>query len=166
MNAIFALVFLFIVAQLLRRAITNAGAVMAAAKAIEPRPAVHAVTTVRATDGGRFLPTYDEESPSEDARDELATDRELVLAEEEASREIRVDPSTFVRPLPGPAQSRERAVNWTREHDRFHQKYVDRPMEAPVDVHELRDELRDPAALRRAVIAAEILGPPVSLRPR
>jgi hypothetical protein len=56
-------------------------------------------------------------------------------------------------------------VDWNAEHDRFHNRYVD-GQPAPAARHPGRlAELRGPGGLRRALIAAEILGPPRSLRP-
>jgi hypothetical protein len=50
------------------------------------------------------------------------------------------------------------------EHERFHHRYVDRHSAGSAARHGLLDEMRDPGALRRAVLMAEILGPPRSLR--
>ena len=58
----------------------------------------------------------------------------------------------------------ETEVDWNAEHDRFHKRYVDARPESRPAVHGLMDELRDPAGARRAVLLAEILGPPVSMR--
>jgi|GEM_PF-1766056 len=56
-------------------------------------------------------------------------------------------------------------VDWNAEHDRFHKRYVD-GQPAPAAPHAgTLAELRGRKALRRALIAAEILGPPRSLRP-
>ena len=56
-------------------------------------------------------------------------------------------------------------VDWNAEHERFHQRYIDgQPAAAPASPGRLA-ELRGRAGLRRAVLAAEILGLPRSLRP-
>jgi hypothetical protein len=58
----------------------------------------------------------------------------------------------------------EHEVDWEVEHERFHQRYVDVHSTGSAARHGLLDELRDPAAVRRAVLMAEILGPPKSAR--
>ena len=124
---------------------------------------------------GRFA--VFEESTSELEMDELETDElagdtELQLYRE-AQAEVRsMEPldsrevvlmSTEARPLPAFAQSLEHEVDWTVEHERFHQRYVDRKAPAHHAQRGLMDDMRDPAMLRRAVLMAEILGPPVGL---
>ena len=107
-----------------------------------------------------------EESTSELLWDETAFDHDLDLSHAEVvslEQGARDRPVT-VRPLPGAAASLEAEVDWEAEHQRFHKRYVDVRPAAPPTAHGLLDDLRDPAGARRAVLLAEILGPPVSLR--
>lgn len=105
-----------------------------------------------------------EESSSELPADETAFDHDLDLsAAEVVSLEAVPAMSTAPRPLPVRA-ALEREVDWDAEHDRFHKRYVDAKAPAAPVAHRLVDELRDPAGARRAVLMAEILGPPVSMR--
>lgn len=106
-----------------------------------------------------------EESSSELLWDELANDRELDLsAAEVVSLEPLAPMSVEARPMPGEAVTLEHEVDWEQEHVRFHHKYVDAHSTGSAARHGLLDEMRDPGALRRAVLMAEILGPPKSLR--
>lgn len=108
-----------------------------------------------------------EESTSELLWDETAADHDLNLDHAEVvSLEPTEVPAVSVerRPLPGPAASLETEVDWEVEHERFHKRYVDARAQARPAAHGLLDDLRDPATARRAVLMAEILGPPVSLR--
>jgi hypothetical protein len=108
-----------------------------------------------------------EESTSELMWDETAADHDLNLDHAEV---ISLEPtevadlSVEARPSRGPAQSLETEVDWEAEHERFHKRYVDVRAPTPAAAHGLLDDLRDPAIARRAVLMAEILGPPVSLR--
>jgi hypothetical protein len=129
--------------------------------------AAPAVTTLPP---GRFA--VFEESTSEFDTDELAGDTELQLYRE-AQAEVRsMEPldsrevvltTTEARPLPVRVESLEHEVDWTAEHERFHQRYVDRKAPAHHAQRGLMDDMRDPGMLRRAVLMAEILGPPVGL---
>jgi hypothetical protein len=104
--------------------------------------------------------------------DELAGDTELQLYRV-AQAEVRsMEPldarevvltTTEARPLPAMAETLEHEVDWTEEHERFHQRYVDRKAPAHHAQRGLMDDMRDPAMLRRAMLMAEILGPPVGL---
>lgn len=106
-----------------------------------------------------------EESSSELLVDETAADHDLNLDHAEVvSLEVVPAMSVAPRPLPGAAASLETEVDWEAEHERFHRRYVDARQAAPASAHGLMDELRDPAGARRAVLMAEILGPPVSMR--
>lgn len=70
------------------------------------------------------------------------------------------------RPEPVRAVLETTSVDWTAEHERFHRKYVDAPKAAPA-VAPARGTLasvRGVRALRQAILAAEVLGPPRSLR--
>ena len=129
-----------------------------------------AAPAASAPPAGRFA--VFEESTSELDADELAGDTELQLYRE-AQAEVRsMEPlesrevvltTTEARPLPALAESLEHEVDWTEEHERFHQRYVDRKAPAHHARRGLMDDMRDPAMLRRAVLMAEILGPPVGL---
>ena len=109
-----------------------------------------------------------EESSSELMWDELSGDTELDAAGrtpvEVVSLERTDVMSVEARPLPGAAVSLEHEVDWNAEHERFHRRYVDAHSTGSAARHGLLDEMRDPGALRRAVLMAEILGPPKSLR--
>lgn len=108
-----------------------------------------------------------EESTSELMWDETAADHDLDLDHAEV---ISLEPtevaavSVEARPLRGPAQSLETEVDWEVEHERFHKRYVDARAPTLAAAHGLLDDLRDRDTARRAVLMAEILGPPVSLR--
>ncbi|HEX5725892.1 MAG TPA: hypothetical protein VFX98_10535 [Longimicrobiaceae bacterium] len=58
----------------------------------------------------------------------------------------------------------QETVDWTREHERFHQRYVDAAGTPLPATHGALDVLREPNALRKAVLLAEVLGPPRALR--
>lgn len=132
-------------------------------------PAEHRLEVVEAPAAVLAAGASREESSSEQWWDEVAGDRELDAAGTAPAEVVSLE-STEVM-IPGevqapPVVSLEQEVDWEAEHTRFHQRYVDvRPADrAPA--HGLMDELRDPAALRRAVLLAEILGPPKSMRGR
>ncbi|HEY0025640.1 MAG TPA: hypothetical protein VGB24_22325 [Longimicrobium sp.] len=129
-----------------------------------------AAPAVIAPPAGRFA--VFEESTSELDTDELADDTELQLYREAQAEVHSMEPldsrevvltTTEARPLPVRAESLEHEVDWTVEHERFHQRYVDRKAPAHHAQRGLMDDMRDPAMLRRAVLMAEILGPPVGL---
>jgi hypothetical protein len=109
-----------------------------------------------------------EESTSELLWDELAGDSEVDASGAAPTEVVALEPtevmSVAARPLPAEAVSLEREVDWEAEHERFHRKYVDGHSAGSAARHGLLDEMRDPGALRRAVLMAEILGPPKSLR--
>lgn len=109
-----------------------------------------------------------EESSSEVIGDETAADTELALPAAEVVSLERVDArrSSAPRPLPAQAVTLEHEVDWEAEHEIFHKRYVDARPAAAHTAHGLMDELRDPDGARRAVLMAEILGPPLSLRGR
>lgn len=109
--------------------------------------------------------TASEESSSELLWDELAGDTELDdPGMQVVSLESTAPMSVEARPVPTEAVSLEQEVDWETEHERFHRKYVDVHSTGSAARHGLLDEMRDPGALRRAVLMAEILGPPKSLR--
>lgn len=109
-----------------------------------------------------------EESSSELMWDELEGDSEVDATGSTPAEIVRLEAtevtSTTARPMPGEAVSLEHEVDWEQEHVRFHKKYVDGHSAGSAARHGLLDEMRDPGALRRAVLMAEILGPPRSLR--
>jgi hypothetical protein len=106
-----------------------------------------------------------EESSSEHLPDETAFDHDLNLDHAEVvSLENVPLMSVAPRPVPVRTETLETEVDWEAEHDRFHKRYVDAKAPAAAAAHGLMDDLRDPAGARRAVLMAEILGPPVSMR--
>lgn len=108
-----------------------------------------------------------EESSSEllwEEMDDEEEEEEDMSAAEVVSLETLPAMPVAPRPLPVAAQTLETEVDWEAEHARFHQRYVDARPESLAAAHGLLDELRDPAGARRAVLLAEILGPPVSQR--
>jgi hypothetical protein len=120
-------------------------------------------------DGAAEIPALSavEESTSELMGDETAADHDLHLAtSEDVSLEAAEVHAKRVeaRPMPGPAASLEAEVDWEAEHERFHHQYIDARAPTLAAAHGLLDDLRDRDAARRAVLMAEILGPPVSLR--
>lgn len=83
---------------------------------------------------------------------------EAVSLEPVAVREVAV------RPLPAAPVALDAAVVDRRvEHERFHGKVVETPAPPPGE-ERLADHLRSRSAVRRAVLLAEVLGPPRSLR--
>jgi hypothetical protein len=107
-----------------------------------------------------------EESSSELPTDETAFDHDLNLdaAEVVSLEPVEVGMSVAPRPIPVRDVTLETEVDWEAEHDRFHKRYVDAKAPSLAAAHGLLDELRDPGSARRAVLMAEILGPPISLR--
>ncbi|HEX2078160.1 MAG TPA: hypothetical protein VHG08_10645 [Longimicrobium sp.] len=110
-----------------------------------------------------------EESSSEHWWDEVAGDTELDATGAAPAEVVSLESTEVV--IPGEVQappivSLEQEVDWEAEHTRFHQRYVDVHPADRTPAHGLMDELRDPATLRRAVLLAEILGPPKSMRGR
>lgn len=70
-----------------------------------------------------------------------------------------------VRPLPAPLVKSLEVTELDRkaEHERFHRR-IARPAAAPASPPRMTDQLRSREGVRRAVLMAEILGPPRSLR--
>ncbi|HEU0012412.1 MAG TPA: hypothetical protein VFQ45_01945 [Longimicrobium sp.] len=105
-------------------------------------------------------------------RDEVATDAELNLDEvtRVVSREDALVSETALavaepRALTDASATLEHEVDWEVEHERFHKRYVDARAAAAPPIHTLLGDLRDdPHALRRAILLAEVLGPPVGDR--
>lgn len=108
-----------------------------------------------------------EESSSELPWDELAHDTELAAFGAPPVDVVSLE-STDVMPPPERLAptivSLEQEVDRETEHENFHRRYVDARAAGASARYGLLDEMRDPAALRRAVLMAEILGPPRSLR--
>ena len=109
-----------------------------------------------------------EESSSELLWDEAASDQEVdatgAAPAEVVALEATEERAVVLRTMPGEAVTLEQEVDWEQEHERFHRKYVDGHSAGSAARHGLLDEMRDRDALRRAVLMAEILGPPKSLR--
>lgn len=116
------------------------------------------------------LPVFgsSEESSSELLWDEAAGDQEVdatgATPVEVVALEATEEMSVVARPMPGEAVTLEHEVDWEQEHVLFHQKYVDGHSAGSAARHGLLDKMRDRDALRRAVLMAEILGPPKSLQ--
>lgn len=111
--------------------------------------------------------TASEESTSELMWDELAGDTEVDATGATPTEVVALESTDVVLPTESvtPAVvTLEHEVDWEAEHEIFHRKYVDRHSTGSAARHGLLDEMRDPGALRRAVLMAEILGPPKSLR--
>jgi hypothetical protein len=116
-------------------------------------------------------PASPEESSSEteDLEDGVISMEPVDLVEGAAAEPVETASwmATAQAPRPEPVRAglEMAEVDWNAEHDRFHRRYVD-GQPAPAEHHAgTLAGLRGPGALRRAVIAAEILGPPRSLRP-
>lgn len=108
-----------------------------------------------------------EESSSELMWDELAGDREVDATGATRAEIVSLESTEVVLPSERVGHgdvTLEREVDWEAEHERFHRRYVDVHSTGSAARHGLLDELRDPAAVRRAVLMAEILGPPKSAR--
>lgn len=103
------------------------------------------------------VPWYDEAASSHDL--------DLRAAEVVSLEEAPALMSLEARPVPQWDGSLEMEVDRTAEHNRFHKRYVEAPPARTEAAHSLLDELREPGGARRAVLMAEILGPPVSMRP-
>jgi hypothetical protein len=138
---------------------------------------------------GRFedwghWPGLEPEPQREEAPARIAT-LERDEAPEVWSREWEEPDAPLVRPMPLPEQITaarpvpvvvERVVlergevDRVREHQRFHDQYVRRPLAPPEKVQRghasaLSDALRQPGDLRRAIILTEVLGAPRAIRP-
>lgn len=111
--------------------------------------------------------TVTEESTSELLWDEAATDRELDASGATPAEVVSLESTEVTLPsesVTAPVVTLEQEVDWEAEHELFHKRYVDVHSAGSAARHGLMDELRDPAVLRRAVLMAEILGPPRSAR--
>jgi hypothetical protein len=111
--------------------------------------------------------TATEESSSELLWDETAGDTELDASGATPAEVVSLESTEVAIPAERAAPalvSLEHEVDWEVEHENFHRRYVDGHSAGSAARHGLLDELRDPAVLRRAVLMAEILGPPKSAR--
>lgn len=98
--------------------------------------------------------------------DEAAYSHDLDLrAAEVVSLEEAAPMSLEARVVPRRDVSLELEVDRVAEHDRFHKRYVESQPARAEGPHGLMDDLRDPGGARRAILMAEILGPPISMRP-
>lgn len=113
-------------------------------------------------------------SEEEDAAEEgtleegVAGDHDLAADSIHTREAISLEPVTtaegLVRPLPeAPVGLDTVPVDWNREHVRFHDKYF-KAAPPPARTDRLADHLRSRAEVRRAILLAEVLGPPRSLR--
>lgn len=107
----------------------------------------------------------DEASTSEWAVSDTGTLEEIPEFESISMEPVGA-PEWQARPEPARAVLEATSVDWTAEHDRFHKKYVDAPKAAPAvaPARGVLASVRGVRALRQAVLAAEVLGPPRSLR--
>lgn len=111
--------------------------------------------------------TAAEESSSELMWDELAGDQEIDASGATPAEVVSLESTEVVlpsEPVAASAETLEHEVDWEVEHELFHRRYVDVHSTGSAARHGLLDELRDPASVRRAVLMAEILGPPKSAR--
>lgn len=110
---------------------------------------------------------------SEEEVDETAGDHDLlpaVVQDEETTAVVRADSERWTqgalaRVPDAAAVSLEQEVDRVREHERFHRRYVSAQAPPEAAKQGIMEELReDPTALRRAILASEILGRPRSRR--
>lgn len=132
------------------------------ASQVPPEHVLHVVPAPPALLPARGGP---EESSSELMWEEVEADSEIdEPGVQVVSLESVAPMSVEARPLPVEAVTLEREVDWDAEHERFHRLYMAGHSTGSAARHGLLDQMRDPGALRRAVLMAEILGPPKSLR--
>ena len=98
----------------------------------------------------------------------IAGDHDLDVDSIHTREAISLEPvssaEAAVRPLPeAPVGLDTTEVDWNREHVRFHDKYF-KPAAPPPRTDRLADHLRSRAEVRRAILLAEVLGPPRALR--
>ncbi len=112
----------------------------------------------------------DEEADEEDeALDEVAGDHDLDVDSIHTAEALSLEPISasegVVRALPAPlpAALDAPAVDRRAEHERFHRKVAGPAAPAPRP-DRLADHLRSRAEVRRAILLAEVLGPPKSLQ--
>ncbi|HEX2095608.1 MAG TPA: hypothetical protein VHG28_24640 [Longimicrobiaceae bacterium] len=112
-------------------------------------------------------PGVDEEEGADEEVSVASDDRnaEVIHEAEAVSMEPVGASEETLRPLPVRAEESLEALQVDRaaEHERFHQRYL---QEAPAPRHReaLAGQLRSRGELRRAILLAEVLGPPRALR--
>jgi hypothetical protein len=118
---------------------------------------------------------WPEGASDEEAEDEEgAADEEAIVGDHDLAADsihtreaISLEPVTAsevaLRPLPEAPVALDAEVDRGREHLRFHDKYF-KPAPPPPRADRLADHLRSRAEVRRAILLAEVLGPPRSLR--
>jgi hypothetical protein len=113
--------------------------------------------------------TEEEDAFEEGAEEEgVAGDHDLAADSIHTREAVSLEPVTaaegLVRALPeAPVGLDTVPVDWNREHVRFHDKYF-KAAPPPPRADRLADHLRSRAEVRRAILLAEVLGPPRSLR--
>ncbi|HLL45767.1 MAG TPA: hypothetical protein VK399_03625 [Longimicrobiaceae bacterium] len=111
----------------------------------------------------------EENEVEEGAEDEegVVGDHDLAADSIHTREAISLEPVTAsevaLRPLPEAPVALDGEVDRSREHLRFHDKYF-KPPPPPPRMDRLADHLRSRAEVRRAILLAEVLGPPRSLR--
>lgn len=144
------------------------GAVLVPAEPVRPLPGRFPVEPAPEQGWGAVAPGGREESTSELPVADAAG-LEVILPFEAITLEPPelADWEQGARPRPEPVRRTQDAtvVDWTAEHERFHQKYVDVRAAAPPATHGALHALRGRKALRQAILSAEVLGPPRALRP-
>ncbi len=102
--------------------------------------------------------------PEEGIAGDHDLDADSIHTREAVSLEPVSAAEAAVRPLPeAPVGLDTTEVDWNREHVRFHDKYF-KAAPPPPRPDRLADHLRSRAEVRRAILLAEVLGPPRSLR--
>ena len=141
---------------------------------LPPPPAVPQTVSVPAgapRRGAIAVPVY---AGTEESSSELAVSDTQSLESIADTEGVTLEPPELAdweqmrregRPEPVRAALESTEVDWNAEHERFHKKYVDVRQQAPAATHGALDSLRGPGALRRAILTAEVLGPPRALRP-
>lgn len=108
-----------------------------------------------------------DEDAAELAGEDIAGDHDLGADSIHTREAISLEPVTLeeatVRPLPVTVSLEATQVDRSAEHQRFHQKYFKAPPPRPRS-DRLADHLRSRREVRRAVLLAEVLGPPRALR--
>ena len=117
---------------------------------------------------------WPEGAPEEAEDEEEVEDEEAIVGDHDLAADsihtreaISLEPVTAsevaLRPLPEAPVALDAEVDRSREHLRFHDKYF-KPAPPPPRLDRLADHLRSRAEVRRAILLAEVLGPPRSLR--
>jgi hypothetical protein len=111
----------------------------------------------------------EEAGDEEDTEDEegIVGDHDLAADSIHTREAISLEPVTgsevALRPLPEAPVALDAEVDRSREHLRFHDKYF-KAAPPPPRQDRLADHLRSRAEVRRAILLAEVLGPPRSMR--